>query len=325
MGFWRGRRVLVTGGAGFIGSHVVERLVQAGARVRVADNLERGTVQNLRACRDDVELLHGDLCHVAFAEKACAGQEVVLHLAAKVGGVGYNVTHQGSMFYANVALNTAAMEAARRAGVARFLLVSSACVYRRDCPVPTPEEEGFVGDPEPTNLGYGWAKRVAELQACCYALEYPMQIAIVRPYNCYGPRDDFSPETAHVIPALIHRVCEGEDPVTVWGHGEQTRAFVYVEDLAEGVLLAAENAPAGEPLNLGTDEEVKVRDLVGLVIAASGRNPRVLFDSSRPAGQPRRNADISKAKHALGYQPRVALRDGLQRTMTWYQANQGRR
>ncbi len=318
MSFWRDKKVLVTGGAGFIGSHLTERLVQEGAKVKVADSLENSTLDNLKSCLNKIEFLKLDLKDM----KACCGAirnaDIVMHLAAKVGGVGFNAKHQGTMFTANVLLNTNVMEAARLEGVKKYLCISSACVYPRYCTIPTPEEEGFKDDPEPTNFGYGWSKRIAEIQAKAYEQEFGMRVVIIRPYNSYGPRDHFELDKAHVIPALIHKIANGQDPLVVWGDGEQTRAFVYVSDLVNGMMLAVEKGAFTEVFNIGTTEEIKIKDLVALIIKLFGSKIKVNFDSAHLGGQPRRNADISKAKKMLGYIPKVTLEEGLKETIIWY-------
>jgi GDP-L-fucose synthase len=318
--FWEGKSVLVTGGAGFIGSHLVEQLVEASAKVRVADNLENGFLDNLSSCRDKIEFVKADLTRQEICEKVCGDIDIVLNLAAKVGGIDYNRRHPGSMFVKNNLLAAQILEASRKNDVERYLCVSSACVYPRYCTIPTPESEGFNDVPEPTNLGYGWAKRMAEVMAQCYAEEFGMKIAIVRPYNAYGPRDHFDVEKSHVIPALIKRVFDGENPINVWGTGEQTRAFIYVDDIARGMMLATENYPKADPINLGTNEEITIRELVNLIVDLSGRKPRpdVVFDESKPSGQPRRNSDNAKAKAKIGFEAEVPLREGLAKTIKWY-------
>ena len=320
MSFWDGKNVLVTGGAGFIGSHLVEMLVSENANVRVVDNLENGTLKNLELCENKIEFKNKDLTDLKTCREAVKDMDIILNLAAKVGGVGYNVKHPGTMFTKNVLINTLILEAARKEGVERYLCVSSACVYPRYCTVPTPESEGFNGVPEPTNIGYGWAKRMAEIQAQTYAEEFGMKIAIVRPYNTYGPRDHFDPEKSHVIPAIIRRIFDGKDPLFVWGNGEQTRAFVYVTDVNRGMLLATEKYLKADPLNIGTEEEIKIKDLVNLIIELSGKRPKVIFDTSKPTGQPRRNADIIKARKLIGYEPKVSLKEGLKKTIEWYKS-----
>ena len=318
MSFWKGKRVLVTGGAGFIGSHLVEMLITEGARVRVVDNLENGSLNNLKSCQDQIEFITSDLTEPVNCKAAVKGVEVVFNLAARVGGVDYNIKHPATMFTQNVLISTLMLEAAREENVERYLCVSSACVYPRYCTIPTPESEGFNDEPEPTNKGYGWAKRVAEIQAQTYAQESGMKIAIVRPYNTYGPRDHFDPEKSHVIPAIIRRIFDEEDPLVVWGDGEQTRAFVYVTDVVRGMLLAIEKYPEADPLNIGTEEEVKIKDLVNLIAELSGKKPKIVFDSSKPSGQPRRNADITRARRFLNYEPQISLEVGLRKTIDWF-------
>jgi GDP-L-fucose synthase len=176
--------------------------------------------------------------------------------------------------------------------------------------------------PEPTNEGYGLAKRTAEAQGQAYAKDYGMEIAIARPYNAYGPRVRFDPEKSHVIPALIKRVFDGQDPLVVWGDGEQSRAFLYVEDFARGLVEVTERYATADPVNIGTDEEVKIKDLVKLIVKISGRNPKIIFDSSKPSGQPRRNCDNSKAQKTVGFHAEIELEEGLKRTMEWYKNNQ---
>lgn len=317
MAFWLGRRVLVTGGTGFIGSHLVELLVAAGARVRVVGRLRKGSLDNLALVRDDIEFLHGDVSLLETARQACHGQDVVMHLGAKLTGIGYNVTHSGDMFYQNAVVNLQVMEAARLEDVERFLCVSSACVYRRAAPVPTTEDQGFIDDPEPTNFGYGWSKRLAEVQARAYAMQYPMKVAVVRPYNAYGPRDDFDWATSHVIPATIRKVHE-HDKVLVWGDGSQLRTFIHARDVALGMMSAIERCTRPDPINLGTEELVSIRDLVTLIRDLSGRDVPLEFDSSRPSGQAIRQADLGKARRLLGFEPQVPLETGLLETIEWY-------
>lgn len=318
--FWTNKRVLVTGGAGFIGSFVVEKLVAKGAKVRVLDNFQNGSKANLRRVSSKIRIIEGDCGDPKTGFLACKGVDIVMNLAARVGGIEYNRTHQATMLRDNLLIGTVMLEAARKANVERFLVVSSACVYPHDCSVPTPESEGFLNEPEPTNGGYGWAKRMGEKLGEYYSEEYGMKVGIVRPYNCYGPRDHFDPETSHVIPALIKRVLDGENPVTVWGSGNQTRAFLYVEDLAEGMMLAIEKYPTPDPLNLGTDEEISIKDLVKKIILLSDKKSNVFFDRSKPDGSPRRNSDNRKAREQLGFTPKIHLDEGLKRTTAWYRA-----
>lgn len=319
MAFWDGKRVLVTGGGGFVGSHVVDLLVERGARVTAADDFHPRKLDRLSHVRGEIVRRHANLSDSAQSLEAVKGQDIVLHLAAKVQGIRFNQAHHGTMLSENTLLAINALEAARQVGVERFLMVSSACVYASDCTIPTPEEEGFRGLPASTNLGYGWAKRTAELLAQTYAEEFGMSIAIARPYNTYGPRDHFESPDAHVIAALIRRIAEGEDPLLVWGSGEQSRTFLYVTDLARGLLDLIERYPQPDPVNLGTDEETTVRELVQRLVALSGRRMTVQFDASKPSGQPRRTCDTSKAKRLIGFTARVPLAEGLAQTMAWYE------
>lgn len=318
--FWNGRRVLVTGGSGFIGSHLAEMLLAGGARVRVVGRSHDRFRRVLGACAGDMEFLEGDLAEADFAQRACAGQDAVFHLAAKVAGVGYNVSHPGTILYANSIIGAQVLEAAARAGVERVLLTSSACVYRRHCAIPTPESEGFLDDPEPTNLGYGWAKRMLEVQGRTYAQEHGLQVALPRPYNAYGPRDDFDWETSHVIPALIRKVVEGQNPLQVWGDGSQTRSFLYVTDFAAGLMATLEKYPVCEPVNLGADEEITIAELIRLIARVAGREVELQFDLTKPSGQPRRIGDYTRAKTELGWQAQVPLAEGLRETLAWYEA-----
>jgi len=318
--FWEHKRVLVTGGAGFIGSYVVEQLVKRGADIliTVIDNLQSGELKNLKKVKDKVKFIKADLKNMEECLKVCKGMEIVMNLAARVGGIEYNRLHSGTIFRDNMLISLNLLEAARQANVMRFLIVSSACVYPRNCTIPTPEDEGFKDSPEPTNDGYGWAKRMAEFMGDAYRREFGMKIAIVRPYNCYGPRDHFDPKTSHVIPSLIKKVFDDKNPLIVWGDGEQSRAFLYVEDLARGLIEVTEKYAECDPVNIGTDEEIKIKDLVKLIIKLSGKNPKVYFDTSKPVGQPRRNCDNRKAKQKIGFETKINLREGLSRTITWY-------
>lgn len=319
--FWKGKKVLVTGGMGFIGSHVVEQLLEKQGEVTVLDNLQNGNLDNLKSVPGKFLFIEGDCTDIKTAKKACKGQDIVMNLAARVGGIEYNRIHQATMMRDNLLIGSVMLEGARKAGVKTFLVVSSACVYPRDCKVPTPESEGFLDEPEPTNGGYGWAKRTAEKLGMYYEEEFGMKVGIVRPYNCYGPRDHFDPEVSHVIPALIKRVMDGENPIKVWGSGKQTRAFLYVEDLADGMIRSIENYPVADPINLGSDEEISINDLIEKIIKACGVSTKVEFDLTKPDGSPRRNSDNRKAKEKTGFVPKTSLDEGLQRTIEWYRKN----
>jgi GDP-L-fucose synthase len=311
MSFWKQKKVLVTGGYGFIGSHLVERLLEEGADVKVADFAPgEGTRNNLQAVERDIEFQEADLADPQACGKICRGADIVMHLAAKIRGVGYNVKHHGEMFFSNALMNLHMMEAARLASIDRFLCVSTVGVYPKECEVPTPEADGFKGEPEASGFGYGWSKRLAEVQARCYKDEYGMKI--------YGPRVDFNPETAPVVPSQIRKVLEAEDVITVWGSGEQSRSFTYVSDEVDGMMLAVEKYAEADALNIGTSEEIKIKDLVRLIVRLSGKNIQIEFDKTKPSGAERRCPDISKAERLIGYQPKVRMEEGLQKTMNWY-------
>ncbi len=309
--------VLVAGGAGFVGSHLVEKLVAEGAQVRVADDLSHGAISNLSSCIDSIELQKTDLTDLAACSEACKEIDVVFGLAAKVAGIQFNNDHPGDMFRINARISMNMLEAARRQNVKKYLVVSSACVYPRDCLVPTPESEGFRGDPEPTNWGYGWAKRFSEIQGMAYATQYGMDIGIVRPYNTYGPRDHFSLDEAHVIPALIVRILREDDPLVVWGSGKQTRSFIYVKDLVNGMLLAIERYPNPEPINIGSIEEIQISELVSIISKTLNLGPKVVFDTTKPDGHIRRRPDVSKALRVIGFRATTPLSEGIEETVRW--------
>lgn len=315
-GFYQGKRVAVCGGGGFLGSHVVEELLEAGARVSV---IQRSRPEERLASRlGELEFISADLSGIKDCLRTLKGAEIVINTAAQVGGIQYNMVHPGLLFYANSSLGLTILEAARLEGVERFILTSSTCVYPREAPVPTPEEFGLVGEPERSNIGYGWAKRIEELQARFYAEEYGMRLAVVRPSNLYGPRDHFDPAISHVIPALIRRTAQARETLEVWGSGEQTRSFLYVKDAARALLAAGEQYAVGDPVNIGTEEEVTIKELVNLIIKATNRQLVPRFDPSGPVGQPRKAADVSKAKRVLDWKPQYTLEQGLRETVAWY-------
>lgn len=316
--FWKNTKVLVTGGTGFIGSHVVELLVASGARVTVLDRMSGAVVKNIEYLKDKITLTSGNCASEQDALRACHDQQVVMNLAASVGGIEYNSTHQASMLVDNIKIASVMIEAARLARVERFLVVSSACIYPATAKIPTSETEGFLNEPEPTNGGYGWAKRIAEKLGMYYSQQYGMKVGIARPYNAYGPRDHFDAEKSHVIPALIKRVFDGENPLRVWGSGKQTRAFLYVEDFARGLIDTIEKYPESDPVNIGTDEEVSIKKLIEMIVEISGRKTAIEFDTSKPDGSPRRNSDNRKAEDKIGFRANIKLEEGLQKTIEWY-------
>ena len=321
MSMWSGARVLVTGGAGFVGSHLVEKLCQLGARVRVADNLSTGRLEHLQNVRGDVEFLELDLRDPEAAHRAVVGQQIVLNLAGWIAGIGYNSGRQTEFFANNVALQQAPLLAARDAGIERFCQVSSACVYPADAPVPTPESAADEGPPEISNQGYGWGKRMGEELARYVAAESELPIAVVRFFNVYGPRDHADPSRSHVIPALIQRCLDDPHQVTVWGSGKQTRSFVYVTDIVDLILETTERYACADPINLGTPSEITIAELITLITEILSIEPEVIFDTSKPEGYARRAPDLTKLYRVLGRVPEpVPFRFGLERVVDYYRS-----
>lgn len=324
--FFSGRKVLVLGGSGFVGSHAVEQLLAINAMPIILTRSAKP--EFLAHLANDVEIIQGSLLDESCAVAATRRASVVLNLAADVAGIGWNAAHPASMFMNNMSLFFSSLQAASQVGVERYLITSSACVYPRHCSVPTPESEGFRDEPEPTNAGYGWAKRMEEFLGRAATQEHGMSVAIARPYNCYGPRDDFEPETSHVIPALIRKAVEaaqdGADTFQVWGDGSHSRGFLYVDDFARGLIEVAARHPHADPINLGAAGEVTIRETAEAIADALavrfGKDIRPHFDTSGITGQPRRACDTTKAEAILGYRAKVELAEGLARTIDWFTA-----
>ena len=316
MPFWDNKQVLVTGGGGFVGSHLVNKLITEGAKVRVVGTKE--SPKRLYAYKEKIEYTQTDLMKLDNCIEIMKNVDAVFHLASIVAGIGYNVSHHAEMYRLNTLLNYNVLEAARIENVERYQCTSSTCVYPRDTIIPTPETEGFVDDPEPTVIGYGWAKRVAEIQSKLYAKDYDLKISIVRPTNIYGPHDNFDPKISHVIPALIKKIMDATDFVTIWGSGNQTRSFIYVKDVTRAMVELMEKHPHSDPINIGTEEEVTIRNLVNLIISICGKKLQLNFDASKPEGQPRKFADITKIKKIINWKPEYSLKMGLEETIKWY-------
>lgn len=319
-GFWKDRRVMVGGGCGFIGSYLVPELVGAGAQVTVVDNLESGALASLDPVRSKVGFVEGDLRERRVSESVTKDQDVVVNLAATVSGVGYSTSHHGEMLTQNLLSALVPLDAARVNAVPRYLLVSSCCVYPQDAEVPTPETSALAGDPESDNAGYAWAKRVYELAGQYYGRDYGMQVTIVRPFNVYGGRYRWrSPDASHVIPALVQRIVDGEDPLVVWGNGRQRRNFLHGLDVARLMRTVVERGLHGRPVNLGFEMEISVAELVDLICEAAGRRPRVVYDQTKPAGQPRKAADATLLREVVGeYQSVVSMQDGIAEMVECY-------
>ncbi len=315
-GYYNGKNVLVTGGAGFLGSHLSEKLVELGANVRIIGRRENP--EFIEKIIDKIEYKKADIMLLEDCVEACKGQDIVFNLAAVVGGVDFNSVNPAMLYYHNSKIGLNMIEAARIAGIKEFQCVSSACIYAREASIPNTEEEGFLGDPEKTNMGYGWGKRASELAARFYQEQYGMRVSIARLFNLYGPRDDFSTETSHVIPALIRKVVEAEDKVEVWGSGSATRVFVYVDDAVEGLLKTHELYQKAAPINIGSNEEISINNILKTIIDIDGRNLKIEHNLTKPEGQKRRAADTKKMIEILNWQPRTPFREGIRKTMEWY-------
>lgn len=312
MSSWSGRRVTVTGGAGFLGSVLVARLRGAGAVVTVPR-------------RRDYDLTERDAAARLFE---AARPDVVFHLAAAVGGIGANQAEPGRFFYENMAMGLHVVEAARRYGrLETLVLVGTTCAYPGDAPVPMREDVLWDGYPEPTNAPYGIAKRALLVMAQAYRAQYGLNAIYLIPANLYGPGDNFDLATSHVIPALVRKCVDavdaGRDEISAWGDGTPTREFLHVRDAARGLMLAAERYRGAEPVNLGTGQEISIRDLLDRIAALAGFRGRVVWDPSRPGGQRRRRLDTTRAREAFGFEAEIALTDGLRETVEWYRAHRG--
>lgn len=308
-----GKKILVTGGTGLIGSHLIEQLLESGAIVRTVVHSRLPPIEF-----SNVEIVKGDLTKWSSCVEVVKGVDYVFHLAAFVGGVGRNAAHPAGMFTSNILMNTQMLEASRLEGVERYLYTSSACIYPGKLSFFV-EEKGWNGPPEKTNASYGWVKRMGELQAQAYREEHGMKIAIVRPTNAYGPRDNFDLKTSHVIPALIRKAVERQDPFILWGTGESTRDFIHAWDIARGMLLALEKYAVADPVNLATGRSIRIRDLANLILKLAGcENTRIVLDRSKPTGQVERRVSTAKAKEKIGFVSQISLEDGLKETIESY-------
>jgi GDP-L-fucose synthase len=305
---WEGKRVVVTGGAGFLGSFVVETLRARGAS-QVA--VPRSAEYDLRT-RDGIARLLTE-----------ARPDVVIHLAAHVGGIGANREHPAEFFYDNLMMGVQLFHACWRADVSKFVSVGTVCSYPKFARVPFVEEDLWGGYPEETNAPYGLAKKMLLVQAQAYHAQYGYRSLFLLPVNLYGPRDDFDPSSSHVIPALIRKCVEardaGADHIEVWGTGSATREFLYVEDAALGIVLAAERHDDCDPINLGSGMEIAIRDLVPMIAKLSGFEGEIVWDRSKPDGQPRRCLDTSKARERFGFEASTPFEEGLARAIRWYE------
>jgi GDP-L-fucose synthase len=309
MTFWEGRRVMVTGGAGFLGTAVMEKLGERGCRDVF---VPRSAEYDLRD-RD------------AIGRALDAGRpDIIIHLAARVGGIGANREHPADYFYDNLMMGVQLIDAAYRAGVPKVVAIGTVCAYPKFTPLPFREDDLWEGYPEETNAPYGLAKKMLLVQSQAYREQYGYNSIFLLPVNLYGPRDNFDSESSHVIPALIRKCIEARDrgdaTIEVWGDGSPTREFLYVDDAAEGILLAAERYNGAEPVNLGSGREISIRDLVGLIARLTGFEGDLVFDTSKPNGQPRRCLDTSRADELFGFRAATGFEEGLRKTVGWWES-----
>jgi GDP-L-fucose synthase len=308
--FWKNRRVCVTGGAGFLGSYVVGQLHERGAKEVFVPRVE------------EYDLVQVDAIQQMLKD---ARPDVIIHLAALVGGIGANRARPAEFFYVNLMMGVQLIHEAWKAGVEKFVAVGTICAYPKHTPVPFKEEDLWIGYPEETNAPYGLAKKMLLVQAQAYRQQYGFNTIFPLPVNLYGPGDNFDLESGHVIPALIRKFAEavekGERQVVLWGDGSPTREFLYAQDAAEGLLLATERYNGPEPFNLGSGQEIAIKDLALLIAQMSGFNGEIVWDTSKPNGQPRRSLDTSRAEQYFGFRARMPLEQGLRQTIDWYNAN----
>jgi GDP-L-fucose synthase len=303
------KRIVVTGGAGFLGTHLIRRLRQMGCRSVFVP------------IYSDYDLTRVDAVERLFAEHR---PEVLIHLAAVVGGIGANRANPGHFFYDNAIMGIQLIEAARRHEVEKTVVLGTICAYPKFTPVPFHEEDLWNGYPEETNAPYGIAKKALLVQCQAYRQQYGMNAIFLLPVNLYGPGDNFDPESSHVIPALIRKcveaVDEGHDEIVLWGDGSPTREFLYVEDAAEGIILATERYDKPDPVNLGSGMEISIRDLAAKIAGITGFAGRIIWDATKPNGQPRRSLDVSRAEREFGFHATTPFDAGLRKTIEWYQS-----
>lgn len=301
------KKILLTGGAGFLGQHVLNELKERGSKNIVIPRSQKYDLRNRDVCEEIVKDI-----------------DIVIHLAAQIGGIGYISEHQGEMFYNNLIMGVELMEASRKAGVEKFVSVGTVCEYPKITPMPFREENLWDGYPEETTAPYGWAKKMLIVAAKAYKKQYGFNAIHLLPVNLYGPGDNFNRKSSHVIPSLIKKIIESRDgkeqTVEVWGSGIATREFLYVKDAAEGIVLATMRYNDVEPVNLGTGIETSIKEVTKLIMDIAGYQGSIQWNSSKPDGQPRRQLDVSRAKK-FGFEAKTNLRTGLRETIQWYEKN----
>jgi GDP-L-fucose synthase len=307
MGFWENKKVTVTGGAGFLGSYVVKKLGERGCRSVFVPR------------SNAYDLVKYEACKKVYKDSK---PDIVIHLAARVGGIGANRQNPGKFFYENLMMGVQMMDLGRQAGLEKFVAIGTICAYPKFTPVPFKEENLWNGYPEETNAPYGLAKKMLLVQAQAYRQQYGFNAIYLLPVNLYGPGDNFDSQSSHVIPALIKKsvdaMANNDTEITVWGTGKPTREFIYAEDAAEGILLASERYNKPDPVNLGAGFEISIKDLVELIAKFTGFKGKIVWDTTKPDGQPRRMLDTVKAFKEFGFKARMPFEEGLRRTIEWY-------
>lgn len=307
MNFWENKNVVLTGGAGFLGSYVVERLQERGCHSIFIPKIEEYDLRKLSNIIKMVET---------------ANPDIVIHLAAVVGGIGANRENPGNFFYDNAIMGIQLIEQARLFGIEKFVCIGTICAYPKFTPVPFKEEDLWNGYPEETNAPYGLAKKMLLVQLQAYRQQYGMNGIFLLPVNLYGPGDNFDPQSSHVIPALIKKCIDAQrfndDKIVVWGTGEVSREFIYAEDAAEGIVLATEKYNKSAPVNIGAGFEIKIKDLVNLIVKLTGFKGKIIWDKTKPDGQPRRMLDTQKAEKEFGFKAKTSFEAGLKKTIEWY-------
>lgn len=331
--FWKNKRVVVTGGAGFLGSYIVEKLIRRGAADILIPHINHydlvDAVSIGRLLEDAMLPVGARPAHLippGFQPVSLPGFNpadlVILHLAAHVGGIGANREHPAEFFYDNLMMGVQLMHQAWTRNVGKFVAIGTVCSYPKFTPVPFKEDDIWNGYPEETNAPYGLAKKMLLVQAQAYRQQYGFNAIFLLPVNLYGPRDNFDPSSSHVIPALIRKCLEGkaqgDREIVVWGDGSPTREFIYVEDAAEGILLATEKHDSSDPVNLGSGNEISIKDLAELIARLSGFEGHLVWDAGKPNGQPRRGLDVSRAEKLFGFRAATDFEEGLSRTIEWY-------
>jgi GDP-L-fucose synthase len=316
-GFWQDKRVIVTGGAGFLGSFVIEKLKNRGATDTFVPRIEEYDLTD----RDSIKRLFDNTLGDGFDAK----NMVIIHLAANVGGIGANREHPAEFFYDILMMGVELMHQAWGRGVGKFVAIGTVCAYPKFTPVPFKEDDLWIGYPEETNAPYGLAKKMMLVQAQAYREQYGFNAIYLLPVNLYGPRDNFNLETSHVIPALIRKAIEaqerGDKELPVWGDGSPTREFLYVEDAADGIVTAAEKYNGPEPVNLGSGYEISIKDLAEMIQEQTGFAGKLAWQTDKPNGQPRRGLDVTRAKEYFGWQAQVPFKEGMRRTIEWFREN----